>query len=561
MRVLKTKKTKSGRTVRDDKIDKKSTASNAKTSRTTAAAAAAKEKDGIRAVTKKHPPKPKKANDEKEQQHPFQIKSRFFCWDDGVEYPAFVKKLAGQTHGQQTIEKGHVYVKWINFPGGKVVPHEDLLPFSHGRIKEYRAWEEQITMESDSEEEGDVDGEPQQDHAESDDDQDVNAKCLNVNVGSRFFAIEDGLEYPVLVKKIAGAKHDKKIIAKGHCYIKWIGYHGGTIYKVSDLLSDTARRRKANHTWEMKMAMESGSDEEEDECNPQHCPLAHKQNDKRHNSSIAAQVAANASDDEEGVDFDSEDESQDEEINQEPYVGMRFFVLQKDVPYPVMIEKSDKKQPIVEGTCTVKWIGFRGKMVVHYSDLLAYTKRRQREYRELTNRSTMARKAKTEKRIKRVRLVKKRKAEEERGTKKRQKMETKRLEAKDLDLLYGPATDISGLEELGIENQAEGRILAEPEKNRFVYFARDFDTPQDVAREFQVDVEKIVFDNIKFTKKLTKFSQLVPFTPIVIPIKWGGSTVKNPCQVVKQEDGVIRRSKVVEDVAASPALNKPLHPS
>jgi hypothetical protein len=120
--------------------------------------------------------------------------------------------------------------------------------------------------------------------------------------------------------------------------------------------------------------------------------------------------------------------------------------------------------------------------------------------------------------------------------------------------------DISSLEELGKENHTEGRILAEPEKNRFVHFARDFDTPQDVAREFQVDVEKIVFDNIKFTKKLTKFSQLVPFTPIVIPIKWGGSTVKNTCQVVKQEDGVMR-SKVVEDVAASPALNKPFHPS
>jgi hypothetical protein len=171
----------------------------------------------------------------------------------------------------------------------------------------------------------------------------------------------------------------------------------------------------------------------------------------------------------------------------------------------------------------------------------------------------MARKAKTEKRIKRKSLVKRRKAEEERGSKKRQKMEAKRQEAKDQDLLYGPATDISGLRELCKENQAEGRILAEPEKNRFVYFARDFDTPQDVAREFQVDVEKIVFDNIISTKKLTKSSQLVPFTPIVIPIKWGGSTVKNPCQLVKQEDGIMR-SKVVEDVASRPALNKPLHP-
>jgi hypothetical protein len=511
-------------------------------------------------------PKQKKTNHDNDETKPpaIQLASRFFLWEDFVEYPVFVKKLAGQTHGQQTIENGQCYVKFINFPGGKVVEYDELLPYTASRVKEYRAWEEQITMESDSEEDdsdnddNDDDDEPEQDHAESnnEDNKDISAKCPKV--GSRFFAIKYGLEYPVLVKRISGAKHGKKIIPKGYCYIKWIGYHGGKIYKVSDLLPDTVRRRKAYHTWEMKEAMDNSSDEEEEEVNPQDRPGAHKKFDKRQSSSVAAQAAAIASDDEEGVD-DSDEESKDEEINQAPYVGMRFFVLQKDVPYPVMVEKPDKKQPIVEGTCTVKWIGFRGKIVVHCSDLLAYTKRRQREYRELTDRSTMARKAKTEKRIKRVRLVKKRKAEEERGSKKRQKMETKRLEAKDLDLLYGPATDVSDLYELWKENQAEGRILAEPEKNRFVYFARDSDTPQDVAREFNVDVEKIVFDNVKSTKKLTKSSQLEPFTPIVIPIKWRGSTVQNPCQLVKQEDGVMR-SKVVEDVAASPALKEPLHP-
>jgi hypothetical protein len=315
------------------------------------------------------------------------------------------------------------------------------------------------------------------------------------------------------------------------------------------------------------MESSSDDDEEQDEeqektFNPKDRPGADKKNDKRQNSSTTAPLAADASDDEEGFHDSQEEESKGEEINQAPEVGKKFFVLQKDVPYPVVVvETPHKKQPIVQGTCTVKWIGYRGGKVVHYSDLLAYTERRQREYRELTNRDVMARKAKIEKRNERSRLGKKRKAEEEKQSKKRQKMETKRSRAKDLDLLYGPATDLSGLQEIWKENQAEGRILAEPEKNRFVYFARDSDTPQDVAREFKVDVEKIVFDNIKFTKRLTKSSPLVSFTPIVIPIKWGGSTVENPCRVVKQEDGGMRSNVVEEDVAASPAYIKPLLPS
>jgi hypothetical protein len=120
-------------------------------------------------------------------------------------------------------------------------------------------------------------------------------------------------------------------------------------------------------------------------------------------------------------------------------------------------------------------------------------------------------------------------------------MEEERRKEETLYRLYGPPTDISTLVELWQENQVEGRVVEDRVKDRFVYFAQDGDTIESIANWFKVDVEKIVYDNIKFIEVLTKTKQLECFTPIVIPRKWRDSTIKNPLDmfvVVKDEPGL-----------------------
>jgi hypothetical protein len=158
--------------------------------------------------------------------------------------------------------------------------------------------------------------------------------------------------------------------------------------------------------------------------------------------------------------------------------------------------------------------------------------------------------AEKNKQLRMERRCKKRQAEQEKESRKRQRVEKGKRREEELDMLYGPPTDASCLVELWEDNQVEGRILEEPEKNRFVYFAFDNDTAQDIASKFEINVEKIIYDNTKATKLLTKVRKLLAFTPIIIPIRWGGSIYKNPSHV--KQKAIIKhgRTSLVEDFVA-----------
>ena len=153
------------------------------------------------------------------------------------------------------------------------------------------------------------------------------------------------------------------------------------------------------------------------------------------------------------------------------------------------------------------------------------------------------------------RLCRRRKVEQEKESRKRRNVEKGKRREEELDMQYGPPTDVSRLSELYEDGQVEGRILEEPANNRFVYFACDNDTAEVIANKFEINVAKIIYDNRKSTKllSLTKVKRLLAFTRIVIPMRWGGSIYKNPSRVkheaiIKQE-----RTSLVEDVVVAVA--------
>jgi hypothetical protein len=163
--------------------------------------------------------------------------------------------------------------------------------------------------------------------------------------------------------------------------------------------------------------------------------------------------------------------------------------------------------------------------------------------------------------LRKERLCEKREAEQEKESRKRQRVQEGKRREEELDMQYGPPTDVSCLSEFHEDDQVEGRILEEPAKNRLVYFAFDNDTAEDIAKKFEINVAKILYDNTKSAKllSLTKVKRLLAFTPIVIPIRWGGSIYKNPSRVKHKQE----RTSLVEDVvvvAVTPGCEKRLPP-
>jgi hypothetical protein len=124
---------------------------------------------------------------------------------------------------------------------------------------------------------------------------------------------------------------------------------------------------------------------------------------------------------------------------------------------------------------------------------------------------------------------------------------------------YGPPADVSCVSELYEDDLVEDGIQEEPAKNRFVGFAVDNDTAEEVASKFEINVAKLLYDNTKSTKLLTKVRRLLAFTPIVIPIRWGGSIHKNlSCgnhkAITKQERKRRRRTPGYEKLLPPPVL-------
>jgi hypothetical protein len=360
--------------------------------------------------------------------------------------------------------------------------------------------------------------------------------------GTRFFYKHGGVLYPVLLYHQNGKSRNP---GKGKCYIRhngmrgmaWEGYGRPICVKVSELVAYT-KEREIKYQKRMQMITEKSKQSPENgrkKIESKQPPSAAKQQKRKRSSDKEEDESSSDKKEKDGVRVNVEDIK----------VGSRFFVLENDVPYPAVVNKLPgrihSKTVIRDETFHMKWIGFRSGKIVNYSDLLPYTEVRLREYQELEKQAASARKAERAEKEKQARKDKKRKVEQEREARKRKKMEKERRKEEASDRLYGPPTDTSGLRELWRENQVEGRVVDDRVKDRYVYFAHDGDTTESIAKWFKIDIEKVVYDNIKFTEALTKTKQLESFTPIVIPRKWRESTIKNPTDlfvVVKQEPGV-----------------------
>ena len=46
----------------------------------------------------------------------------------------------------------------------------------------------------------------------------------DIEVGSRFFILENDVPYPAVVYKLPGTIHNKKVIQGETCYVHWIGF-------------------------------------------------------------------------------------------------------------------------------------------------------------------------------------------------------------------------------------------------------------------------------------------------------------------------------------------------
>jgi hypothetical protein len=308
----------------------------------------------------------------------------------------------------------------------------------------------------------------------------------------------------------------------------------------------------------------------------------------------------------------SEERSSNEEL---PKLGTTlFYNVDRDL-YPVVVceepNKKAKQRRPQEGECYVKhtgpigrlgWFGQKRLICVKADKLVAYTEEREviynrrmlqsnkqgleyrnslvkptgvqadrqraRAYQEAEKRVAITARqvelAEKNTQLRMERLCERRQTEQEKESRKRQRMEEGKRREEELDRQYGPPTDVSCLCELYEDDQVEGLILEEPAKNRFVYFAFDNDTAEMIAKKFEISVAKIIYDNTKSTKlfSLTKVRRLLAFTPIVIPMRWGGAIYKNPSRVKHKAITKQERTSLVEDVvvAVTPGYEKLLPP-
>jgi hypothetical protein len=100
----------------------------------------------------------------------------------------------------------------------------------------------------------------------------------------------------------------------------------------------------------------------------------------------------------------------------------------------------------------------------------------------------------------------------------RQKTEQLTREEKRLETLYGPRTNVSGLVFLrNSRGRTEGDVVYEQHRDRVVYFCLDDETVKDIAFKFQVDANKIVYDNKGMTGGLSLTAKLHSKTPMALP--------------------------------------------
>jgi hypothetical protein len=454
-----------------------------------------------------------------------EIGSRFFIVENYFPYPAFVNKLPGRKHNKTVIRDETCYMKWIGFRGGKIVNYTDLLPYTKARVREYQEFEKEAAAARKTERAEKEAAAGYSDISDDDDDEEETPK-----EGNRFFYKHGGVLYPVLLSYKKKGKNGKfQNLGKGKCYIQhngmrsmsWEGYRRPILVEVSELVAYT-KEREIKYNKRMQIIKEKSN--------------CKKRESKQPTSTAKQQKQKRSSDQEKDESSSDEEEEDGAQVNVEDIkVSSRFFVLENNVPYPAVVRKlpgtKHNKKVIQDETCYIHWIGFRYGKIINDSDLLPYTEARRREYQEFEKQAAAARKTKRAEKEKRVRKVKKRKVEQKGEAMQRKKMEEERRREEALDRLYGPPTDTSGLMELWRDNHVEGHIFEDQVKDRFVYFAHDGDTAESIAKWFKVDVEKVVYDNVEFTKALTKTKLLESFTPIVIPRKWRESTIKNPADL------------------------------
>jgi hypothetical protein len=458
------------------------------------------------------------------------VGGRFFILENDISYPVIVNKLPGTKHSKRVIQNETCYIKWIGFRGGMVAKYADLLPYTEARLREYQELQKQAAAARKverAEKEAAVELASEDSDSSDDDDEEEGTP----KAGTRFFYKHGGLMYPVLVYNNKDVRLRNP--GKGKCYIRhngmrgmsWEGYERPISVEVSELMTYT-KDREIHYKKRMEMNTEKGKKSPEDD---------KKKKESKQPASTAKPLKRSIDNVEDESSIDREEEDGDQVNVEDIEVGRRFFILQNNVPYPGTVDKlpgTIHNHKVIKGeTCYVRLIGCRFGKIVNYSDLLPDTEARLREYTAFQKQAASAKKAEKAEKHKQYRREKKRKVEQEEEAMKRKKMEEDRRQEEELDRLYGPRTDISGLVELWRENHVEGQVFDDRVKDRFVYFAHDSDTAESIAKWFKVDVEKVVYDNVKFTKALTKTNLLQSFTPIVIPRKWRESTIKNPADV------------------------------
>ena len=418
-------------------------------------------------------------DDDEEEEMP-KKGSRFLYKHGGVMYPVLLYKRNGRF---QNPGKGKCYIQhngmrgmaWEGYKGPIRVEVSELVTYTKEREpaaparKTERAEkkEEQKCPEKDKKKKGRKPptstakqqkrkrkNEKEKDESSSDEEEEdgeqVNVE--DIEVGSRFFVLVDNEPYPAIVNKLPGTMHNITVIQDETCHMKWIGFRDGHIVNYSDLLPYTEARVR-----EYKERMQTIK-----ETSKKAPDTGKKRKERKRPASKAKQQKRKGTSDKEEEESSSNAEEDDgEQDNVEDIeVGSRFFILDNDVLYPAVVNKLPgkihNKNMIQEETCHMKWIGYGGGKIVNYSDLLPYTEARLSVYQEFQKQATAAWKAEEVEKAEQVRKNKNRKVEQERGARKRKKMEKKQRKEEELDRLYGPPTDISGLVELGRENQVEG---------------------------------------------------------------------------------------------------------
>lgn len=433
--------------------------------------------------------------EESESEEEEEVGTRYFLKVRGVDYPVEVASNPPVGARQKIARRGECYIKYVGrkgctWPGYKGKMHiscSRLLPYTQSREQKYKmafdgshmGMRKSVGATRASAERASYEDDPQ--------------------VGSRYFLSAAGHHYLVQVVANPPRSSHKKIARKGECYVRhigrppaWKGYKHPAHVKVNQLLEYT----EALEQEYSKAIDEDGEDD--------HGRIWTKEAALGTNRAVVGQRQSDPS-------------SQDI-----PHAGSRYFLSSDGCEYPVEVRSLPSTKVARDGECYVKFLGYRSKKVVPIDHLLSWTSQRESEYEKRKQESEKKSRRKTLTKRQREVDVSKSRAVKKQESRKRAKEEEEVRREEEQCRLYGPPTNTTGLQELYDKNDQEGRMIRELAKNRLVYFTYDNDTVEDIGRRFQLDVEKILYDNSKFTLSLTKTKRLQPCTPIVIPLQWQG---------------------------------------